>query len=161
MRWAVGIVLAAAVVQLGWQAWRGATRYADSQRNPYVYAHTLSGLLDLVDMVEGLTAQSPDGPRTVIKVMAEGGDYWPLPWYLRSFESTGWYADVPGDIRAAAAPIIIASPRFEGSLRKALGQRELALGLFGLRPGVFLQLHVEQGLWERYLNRGSPPKSAD
>jgi uncharacterized protein (TIGR03663 family) len=157
LRWGVGVLLATGMLQLGWQAHRAAYLYPDSQRNPYVYAHTLSSLLDLVDQVKAVADSAATGRNTTIKVMAQGEDYWPLPWYLREFPSTGWYPGVPSEAKEAAAPIIIASPEFEPALRSALGENQRALGLFGLRPGIFLQLHVESTLWEQYLARSNMP----
>jgi uncharacterized protein (TIGR03663 family) len=155
LRWIAAGLLLCGAAQLGAQAYRAAFPYADSQRNPHVYAHTLPSLLDLVEMVKAVAASSPAGTNTVIKVMAEHGDYWPLPWYLREFRTTGWYGGVPAEPRDAAAPIVIASPQYEASLRAALGERQRALGLFGLRPGVFLQLHVDADLWDRYIETKS------
>ena len=151
--WRIGFaaVLLAGTLHLGVQARRMAIHYADSQRNPWVYAHTLSSVLGLVERVEALAQVAGDDPPLVIKVMTAGGDYWPLPWYLRE-RATGWYPGVPAEPDEAFAPIVIASPQFGPDLRETLGDRLQALGLFGLRPGVFLQLHVEPGLWERYLN---------
>jgi len=150
--WRVGIsvVLTAGVVHLGVQAHRAAFRYAESQRNPHVYAHTLSSLIDLVDKVDEVVQVSPKGSRTVIKVMTEGGDYWPLPWYFREY-TAGYYPGVPATAEDSMADILIASPRFEPAVGRVLGERVTSLGMFGLRPGVFLQLHVEAELWSRYL----------
>jgi hypothetical protein len=121
-----------------------------------VYAHTLSSVIDLVDKVDELVKLSPKGSRTVIKVMAEGGDYWPLPWYFREHKA-GYYPGVPTTVEDALADILITSPQFEPAVGKVLGERITSLGMFGLRPGVFLQLHVEAELWARYLNRVAIP----
>jgi hypothetical protein len=48
---------------------------------------------------------------------------------------------------------LIASPEFEKDIGELLGDEMMHLGLFGLRPSVFLQLHVSRELWDRYLQR--------
>ncbi len=151
-RLAVGVGVLVACVNLGQQGYRSATRYADSQRNPYVYAHTVASLLELVELVDSVAAVHPGADAPVIKVMAEGGDYWPLPWYLRRYR-VGWYGGVPLDVDEAEAEIVIASPAFEKEIGSVMGDGMLHLGLFGLRPSVFLQLHVSRELWDRYLER--------
>jgi uncharacterized protein (TIGR03663 family) len=150
---AVVVVLLGGMLHLGLQAHRASYRYADSRRNPWVYAHTLESVLGLVERVKAIAAVSPEGTATVVKVMADGGDYWPLPWYLREFRRTGWYAGVPVEPAEVRAPILIASPGFESAIRESLGEGQQALGMFGLRPAVFLQLHVERGLWQQFLER--------
>lgn len=156
--WRVAVLglLVAGAVQLGFQAHRATTRYADSQRNPWVYAHTLSSVLDLAERVATLAKVADQDAPLIVKVMAAGGDYWPLPWYLRAY-ATGWYHGVPADATDASAAVLIASPAFAPAVRERLGDEMLALGMFGLRPGVFLQLHVEPGLWEAYLRRDQGP----
>lgn len=149
-RGSVAVGLAIGVGHLAIQAHRVAFGYADSQRNPYVYAHTLSSLLELVERVEQLERVAPQGTPLVVKVMAAGGDYWPLPWYLRRYPA-GWYSEVPVQPDEAMASVLITSPQYESALHGTLGERVTSLGMFGLRPGVFLQLHVESGLWARYL----------
>ena len=158
-RGTVAALVLLGATHLGLQAYRASYPYADSQRNPYVYAHTLRNTLDLVDIVDELVHSGPEGLNTVVQVMARGGDYWHLPWYLRHCHRVGWYAEVPPD---AAAPVLIASPEFAPALEAKLGQTHEALGYYGLRPGVFLQLHAERHLWEAFLkareqsNRASP-----
>ena len=148
MRVVPAIVVLVGAVQLTVQAYRASYTYCDNSRNPYVYAHTLSSVLRLVDRVEDLARVDPREDKLLIKVMAKGGDYWPLPWYLRRFEQVGWWGEVAED---PVAPVVIASPAFAPQLEQVLGETHQMAGYFGLRPTVFLQLYVERGLWERYL----------
>jgi uncharacterized protein (TIGR03663 family) len=143
----VALVLAGAG-QLTVQAYRASYTHSDNPRNPYVYAHTLGSVLGLVDRVEALALVDPRREELVIKVMAKGGDYWPLPWYLRRFERVGWWDAVAEE---PAAPIVIVSPAFASELESVLGETHQMAGYYGLRPGVFLQLYVERDLWARYL----------
>ncbi|MEY4386571.1 MAG: hypothetical protein RLY20_1854 [Verrucomicrobiota bacterium] len=139
------VVLAAA--QLGWQAWRLSFPLGNDRGNPWVYAHTSDDLVNLVEKVNelGVAAQ---GNATMIQVVTTCGDCWPLPWYLRKFERTGWWSQPPEDL---SAPIVIAS----ADLKLPLDERgtHFMAGYFELRPKVFLQLFVERGLWEKSLKR--------
>jgi len=151
-RWPIRATVAGLLLvgsgHLALQAYRASYIYFDHPRNPYVYAHTLSSVLGLVERVEGLAKVDPGGEGMLIKVMARNGDYWPLPWYLRRFERIGWWGEVPED---PVAPVVIASPGFAPELESILGESHQMAGYYGLRPAVFLQLYVERALWERYL----------
>jgi uncharacterized protein (TIGR03663 family) len=146
---AVGLLLAGSA-QLGVQAYRAAVPYADSQRNPYVYAQTLESTLRLVERVQRLARVHPQGHDMLVQVMARGGDYWPLPWYFREFTRAGWWAQVPEN---PVAPVVIASPAFEPQLMERLAETHQAAGYYGLRPSVFLMLFVERETWRAYLDR--------
>ena len=95
------VVLAALAAQLGWQAYRAGYVFAADQRNPYVYAHTATGVLDLAKCVEEAAGVSPKGREMIVKVIT-AENYWPLPWYLRHFnpDHVGWYHEVPDDPEA-------------------------------------------------------------
>ena len=91
-----GIVLLAGAAQLGFQAWQSSVKYAADPLNPWSYAQTLPNFLELVDKVDAVAQASPDGRGMYISVIAPGSDYWPLPWYLRSYSRVGYFANVPG-----------------------------------------------------------------
>ena len=57
----VGALLGAAVIHLGWLAWAGSVRFASDPRNPYVYAHTGTG----VSRSPGASRPSPASTRSV------------------------------------------------------------------------------------------------
>jgi len=158
-RWAMGVVLAGAAGQLGWQAYRTSYTYCTDQQNPYVYAQTLPDLLTMVKRVEGVARASPAGDRMLIRVIATRGDYWPLPWYLRRFNQVGWYSQVPAD---PAAQVIITSPRFDPAIEGKLGPAMAMVGYFGQRPASALEqplfvLRVQSDLWQEYLKSKPPP----
>jgi uncharacterized protein (TIGR03663 family) len=148
VRVTVAGLLLVGTMQLTVQAYRASYTHCDNPRNPYVYAHTLRSALGLVDRVNALSAVDPSGRQLLIKVMARGGDYWPLPWYFRGFERVGWWGEVAED---PVAPVVIVSPAFASELEPILGETHQMAGYYGLRPSVFLQMYVERGLWERYL----------
>jgi hypothetical protein len=152
----VGAALAGAAAHLAGQGWAAGHRYAADQRNPYVYAQTAPDLLRLVEKVKAVGEASPVGRNTLIKVMAQDGDYWPLPWYLREFRQIGWWDTLTDD---PYAPIRIVSAKFKAGLDER--RTHLMAGYFQLRPGVFLELYVELELWKQYLAKNPPKPDPD
>ena len=148
-------LLAASLLQLGWQAARASFDYprADfiysaDRRNPYVYAQTVPDVLNLVQKMEALAHVEPRGHDRVVKVIAPGSDYWPLPWYLRRFTRVGWYDKLPDD---PFAPVIIVSAKLNAALDERSGKKWVMVGMSELRPGNFLELYVELELWRKFL----------
>ena len=80
-----------------------------------------------------------------VKVIMPGSE-WPLPWYLRSLKKIGWWTEPPAD---ALAPVVITDANLGLALDEKTERRWLMAGLFELRPGVFLELYVELGLWKK------------
>ena len=160
----IGLLLVAGGVHLTWQACRANYRYYADPANPYVYAPTSTHVVDIARRVAGLADSHPDGYDLTVEVICPGGDYWPLPWYLRSFPNVGWWSEV--DEEAPAAPIIIASPKVEQALLRKLyelpapGKRDLYVPLFNsyteLRPQVELRGYVAKDLWDRFQQRRVP-----
>jgi uncharacterized protein (TIGR03663 family) len=145
---AAGCVLVAAAAQLGWQAWRASYVMAADRRNPYVYAQTVPDLLRLVQRVDEIAKVSPDGSRTLLKVMVPESDYWPLPWYLRSFRQVGWWDRLPSD---PYAPMMIVGAKLHAGLDDKSNKAWLMVGYYELRPKTFLELYVKDTLWEKYI----------
>ena len=152
LRLALGLVLLAGVGHLAWQARLANGAYAADPRNPYVYAQTSPDLLNLVRQVEALAQVHPQGRQMLVKVMAPDGDYWPLPWYLRSLKQIGWWDQVPAD---PFAPVMIVSASLHAGLDE--NKTHVMVGYFQLRPQVFLELYVDLKLWQAYLAK-NPPK---
>ncbi len=133
---------------LVWQAWRASFVYASDRRNPYVYAQTVPDILKLVNRVEGIARSAPAGHDTVVKVIAPGSDYWPLPWYLRRFNHVGWYETLPAD---RMSPVMIVAAKLDARLDEKSEKKWLMVGMSELRPGNFLELYVELELWKKYV----------
>ena len=148
---AVALLLLIGAIQLEGQAKRASfTAYADPD-NPYVYAQTVPDVLNLYQRMNDLAEAGPQHNKTVIQVVVADGYYWPLPWYLRRFDtdSVGYYSTVlpPGP----AAPIVIASSEMDEQLTKRLGENYIMTGYTGLRPGVTYETFVRMDLWAAYL----------
>ncbi len=149
-------LLLALTGQLSCQAWRASFVYAADRRNPYVYSQTAPDLVQLVQRVEALGKVAPAGYETIIKVVAPGSDYWPLPWYLRRFKNVGWYEKLPEE---PYAPIVLVSSKLDARLDDRSERRWIMAGITQLRPGKFLELYVELELWKKYVE--TLPKDRD
>lgn len=143
-----GLIVAVASGHLGWQAWRATREYGADYRNPYVYGHTAADVTNLLEQVREVAAADPAGRSVRVNVMAPESNYWPLPWYLRDFGQVGWWDRIPEE---PYAPIMVVASRLKADFETKSNQAWLMVGLFELRPRVFVELYVEAGLWERFL----------
>lgn len=141
-------VLSSLTLQLTWQSWRANFVFAADPRNPYVYAQTAPNLLELMKRVDGIAQVAPTGYETVVKIMAPGGDYWPVPWYLRRFQQIGWYDELPAD---PFAPVMLVSSEFKARYDDQSDRKWIMAGIYALRPGKFFELYVELELWKKYV----------
>ncbi len=137
----------AAAAHAGRQAWQGSFLYPADTRNPYVYAHTTTALARVLERVEQIAAVHPQGEQLVIAVVGEGGDYWPLPWYLRHYPNVGYWNTPPEKLDA---DIVIASARFGPVLMERLGPGYHA-ETGALRPNAILGVFVKTPLWEAFM----------
>ena len=83
----------------------------------------------------------------LIKVISE--EYWPLPWYLRQFESVGYWNEMTDDPDAS---VIIVSAKLQAVLEAKIS-RAYQVEYRGLRPGVILLIYTEEKLWSRYIEK--------
>jgi uncharacterized protein (TIGR03663 family) len=144
------IALLAFTAQLTHQSCRANfdPKFLADRRNPYVYSQTVPDLLNLVDKVKSVAAISDHRFETVVKVIAPGGDYWPLPWYLRRFKNVGWYEKIPAD---PYAPIMIVGAELDARFDEKSDKKWIMVGYTELRPQKFLELYVEAELWKKYV----------
>jgi uncharacterized protein (TIGR03663 family) len=156
----ISFLLLAGTGHLIWQAYLcNFVYYADSH-NPHVYAHPTTEIYTAVEKVEHYANVHPEGKNMYIEVICPGHDYWPLPWYLRSFTAVAYRDQV--DMNEPSAPLVIASPSVEADLTKKFyddsipfEQRHLYMFLFEenpyyiwLRPQIKLIGFVRNDLWE-------------
>jgi uncharacterized protein (TIGR03663 family) len=129
--------------------------------NPYVYAHPTKDVVTIAGEIEDVSRVYPAGHNMPVWVVCPDGDYWPLPWYLRSFKNVGYYNDV-NQINSAA-PVVIASADFQDKLIGRLfdialaGQKNLYVPLFDkgieLRPQVELRGYITKDLWDQWQSK--------
>lgn len=153
------LLIIASIGHLFVQSYLSNYKYEADPSNPYVYAHPVKDIFAIIERVEKISEIHPDGKDMFIEVICPGDDYWPLPWYLRSFPNVGWWNEV--DFSLPAAPVIIASPSVESDLLKKLyelpppGEKNLYLPLFDnyteLRPQIEIRGYVVKDLWDLYI----------
>jgi len=147
-RWAravIGALLLAGMLHLARQSYRTAFAYAADTRNPYAYAHSSTDVVRLASRVEDIARHHGDGPRMLVKIIAE--EYWPLPWYLRRMARVGYWEQVPDE---PDAPVLIVSPALQPEVDAKIGD-QYHRSYYGLRPEVLLVLYVEEDLWDAFL----------
>jgi uncharacterized protein (TIGR03663 family) len=156
-------VLVAGALHLGRQSYLLNFRFDADQRNPYVYAQTSTDLLNLAAQMERLAGVSPDGYDMVIHVVTPE-NYWPLPWYLRRFnpdhvgywqDPSAWQADTSGGRGPLAGPgsqpsIVILTPDVQPLVDAHLEGAYNQQMMYGLRPGVLLNVYVREDLWDAF-----------
>jgi uncharacterized protein (TIGR03663 family) len=147
VKFAVGALLLLGAGQLAFQAWQAGVQFASDSRNPYVYAQTSPDILNLVARLDALAQVEPLKYQMVVKIMAPGGDYWPLPWYLRRFKHVGYWSEIPP---APYAPAMVVSTKFDANLDAK--KTHLMAGLFEMRPQIFFELYAETNLWRAHLD---------
>jgi hypothetical protein len=162
----VAILLAVGIGNLGCQAYMGTYRYYDDHANPYVYSHTSSDVFKIVSTIEELAEMHKDGKKMYIEVICPGGDYWPLPYYLRSFEKVGYFTEV--DMTTMPAPVIISYASLEEQVVKKVttvpppGKRNTYVPMFDdyieLRPTIELSGFVMWDLLEGRLRAMPEPE---
>jgi len=159
-RFIISIFLLGGTGHLIWQAYLcNFVYYADSN-NPHVYAHPTTEIFTAIEKLEHYARAHPQGKNMYIEVICPGHDYWPLPWYLRSFTAVAYRDHV--DMNEPSAPLVIASPSVETDLTKKFyddsipfEQRHLYMFLFEenpyyiwLRPQIKLIGFVRKDLWD-------------
>ena len=145
-------------VHLTWQCYLNNYEYYADSLNPYVYAHPTTEVFTIAEKIEEYASAHEDGYNIPVDVICPQGDYWPLPWYLRSFKKIHWLNEVDND--GPSAPLIIISPDVEAALTNKLyaltplEKRQMYLYLFEkpyymwLRPTIKLKGFVRKDLWD-------------
>ncbi len=143
---------------LGLQGYMASRFFNIDLANPYVYAHPTKDVLTIGKRIEDILRAYPAGHQMPVLVVCPGGDYWPLPWYLRSFKNVGYYNDV-NEI-SLPAPVVIASAGLQDQLIGRVfdispaGQKNLYVPLFDkgieLRPQVELRGYVTKDLMDQW-----------
>jgi predicted membrane-bound mannosyltransferase len=127
---------------------RAATgRLASDARNPFAYVPTRRDVESIEAWLTRLRGMTPAG--TLEPVAVIGGEYWPLPWYLRAFDKTGYWREPPPDL--AALPLVFSMPDTAEAVSKMLADTHVALPR-GLRPEVPVMLYLRNDIWELWMS---------
>lgn len=140
-------VLAGACLVTQFQQARMATgRYASDERNPFAYVPTGGDIETLEAWLKELRQVVPGGMLEPVAVI--GTDYWPLPWYLRSFDQIGYWPDPPQDL--TQMPLVFALPDAAEAVITKLEKSHAAVPR-GLRASVPVWLLVRNDIWQRWM----------
>ena len=150
VKFALALTIGAGLYSQFTQARRATGRFASDARNPYAYVPTRSDVERLATWLGELRAVIPAG--TLEPAAVIGSDYWPLPWYLRSFDRTGYWPDPPEGIEKL--PIVFALPDSSDAISHALEQSHAAVPR-GLRNGVQLDVFIRNDIWKTWMETDS------
>ncbi len=152
VRLIISMIVILGLFHLAWQAYQQNTNFNTDTSNPFVYAQTTKDIYKVTEKIKTIALAGPDKENTYIEVVFPAGNYWPLPWYLRSFENAGYFNEV--NYSFPSAPIIITSPDFEQELIRKLyempdpGHKDLYVSMFErrvwLRPSVEMKIYVKK-----------------
>ena len=82
-----------------------------------------------------------------------GSEYWPLPWYLRSFETIGYWPTPPDTI--AQFPVVFAMPAQVAACDDLLEKSHIKLPR-SLRSNVSISLYLRHDLWNLWMENPEP-----
>jgi 4-amino-4-deoxy-L-arabinose transferase-like glycosyltransferase len=152
--WAGWLLAAAAFALVAGEAvrqWRPALfRYADDERNPYLYTHTTPGFQRLVHRLDALWAVRPSASLAVVQPEFA----WPLPWHLRGLERVGYFEALPAD--PAGYDLLVIDARLVPAETPPFLAGYVA-EVHGLRTNVLLFLYIREPIWEAFLAEAPTP----
>lgn len=146
---AAAVIALVCAIPLGRQARAAAGRLSSDERNPYAYVPTRRDIERLESWLAQLRAVAAPGTADTAAVI--GSDYWPLPWYLRSFEKTGYWR-TPPDVLGNIA-FVFAMPDAADVTGVLLADSHVPLPR-GLRAEVPVILHVRKDVWDKWMEVG-------
>ncbi len=143
-------ILLLGTYHLGYQTYQGNYIYFADISNPYVYAHTSTSLVKMMNRIYELSdILKKEEREPIVFVVDSKNDYWPIPWYLRKIDRKGFWANIPSDINKV--PFLIITPDLSQEVDKILGNTPYMKEIYSIRPGVFRYLYIEQPLWDKFI----------
>ncbi len=145
MRAALSLLILLALFTQFRQARFATGRLASDDRNPFAYVPTSRDIENIAPWLKELASITPDESIAII-----GSDYWPLPWYLRDFEKTGYWKTPPDGMEDM--PIVLTMPDMQDTVSLQLAESHMALPR-GLRVGAPMLLFVRNDIWKLWMDR--------
>lgn len=131
-------------------------RFAHDARNPYAYVPTTMDVERLEAWLGQIGRVLPEGGR-LEPAGVVGSRYWPLPWYLRAFDTVGYWpeaSDVPESVRLEDLPLVIAMPEAMEDLNGRLEDTHQALPR-SLRADVPVMVYLRNDIWNHWMDNAS------
>lgn len=147
MKTALCLLVVVALVTQFHQSRQATGRFASDDRNPFAYVPTRNDMENLEPWLKQLQQIAPG--HTLEPVGVIGADYWPLPWYLRSFGKIGYWPEPSADL--TQLPLVFAMPEAGAAVLNQLQQTHTPLPR-GLRAGVPVVLFVKNDIWNAWKN---------
>jgi uncharacterized protein (TIGR03663 family) len=122
-------------------------RLANDSRNPYAYVPTSKDAPKIERWLHQLSAL-PEMP-SLAPIAVVGQEYWPLPWYLRSFETIGYWPAPIEDM--TDFPIVFAMPAHVQACGDLLESTHTELPR-GLRANVPVTLYLRNDIWQHWMH---------
>jgi len=126
-------------------------RLASDARNPFAYVPTRRDIESVEGWLQQLAKKAPG--QTVEPIAVIGNGYWPLPWYLRSFKTIGYWQDPPDNI--AEFPVVFCVPESADAVRVQLATTHTPLPR-GLRANVAITLFIRNDIWAAWMQTDPP-----
>lgn len=126
-------------------------RLASDARNPFAYVPTRRDIESVEPWLQRLAAKAPN--KTVEPIAVIGSGYWPLPWYLRSFDRIGYWPDAPPDI--AEFPLVFCVQESAEAVMTQLATSHTPLPR-GLRANVAVTLFIRNDIWSAWNQPETP-----
>ncbi len=145
----LALLVGATLITQFHQAKLASGRFASDERNPFAYVTTRNEMENLEPWLAKLQQAAPEIPLEPLAVI--GMDYWPLPWYLRSFDQIGYWPAPPSNLAERA--LVFAMPEVSDAVSFQLASSHTLLPR-GLRAGVPIYLFVRNDLWEIWREGG-------
>lgn len=125
--------------------------YASDARNPYAYVPTSKDVEVLEQWLDQLIQQKNGISESTIAVI--GSEYWPLPWYLRAFDSIGYWPEP--ETRHADYPLVFVMPEQVLSAGAKLQDSHTELPR-SLRAEVPVVLYLRNDIWQQWTEASAP-----
>lgn len=129
----------------GMQSVKATGRYANDARNPYAYVPTTRDPERMAEWLREIQAMAGEDSLDLIAVT--GSQYWPLPWYLRDFETVGYWPEPEESF--SEFPVVLAMPGQAKACDVILGESHARFPR-SLRDNVPVILYLRNDLWEQW-----------
>lgn len=125
--------------------------FANDQRNPYAYVPTTRDPQRIAEWLHKIQAL-PNAP-SIEPLAVIGQAYWPLPWYLRPFDTVGyWREPLP---QHSNFPVVFSMPQQSEKCDAILEGSHIKLPR-SLRSDLTIALYLRRDLWQIWMDTPEP-----